>query len=193
MSLEDAKMLSLVGCKVIYITSKSASATTNEFLVTGFDEIQHENVVIEVGTKPKYLNVSRFLRDNKSAIIQRPAPNDPLVLATSVLNDGSLRKAKDTAAKKITRDVRTDKDAAIEEEVESLPPPRRRRRVASATANTSGECVVCLSEPANTAIKPCFHACFCALCAAKVVSEGASPTCPICRKGVTGTQRIFLA
>ena len=193
MSLEDANMLSLVGIKVIYIASNSASATTNEFLVTGFDEIQHENVVVEVGKKPKFLNVSRFLRDNKSAVVERVNPNDPLVLTATMFDDGSLRKAKEAAVKQISRDVKTERDAPIEEEVDDLLPPRRRRRVALTAIATSVECVVCLSEPANTAVKPCFHACFCAPCAARVSSEGSFPTCPICRNRIMGTQRIFFA
>ena len=51
-------------------------------------------------------------------------------------------------------------------------------------------CAVCLDNPVNTALTPCFHAGFCNSCAV-TISYNRFP-CPICRAPVTGLQRIYL-
>ena len=51
-------------------------------------------------------------------------------------------------------------------------------------------CSVCMDRDVQMALTPCFHACFCAVCAIAIREEGAA--CPICRCGVEGTQPIFL-
>lgn len=51
-------------------------------------------------------------------------------------------------------------------------------------------CCICLSEHVDTALKPCFHASFCAGCARSLLAKRS--VCPIGRCTVSGTQRIFL-
>jgi hypothetical protein len=51
-------------------------------------------------------------------------------------------------------------------------------------------CVVCRDAPVAAALRPCFHAGYCAPCADEVLAR-ALP-CPICRGAVEGKQRIFL-
>lgn len=51
-------------------------------------------------------------------------------------------------------------------------------------------CCICLSETVDTALKPCFHASFCAGCAQSVLAKRS--VCPIGRCRVSGTQRIYL-
>jgi hypothetical protein len=46
-------------------------------------------------------------------------------------------------------------------------------------AREARECKVCLDRPVTTVLRPCSHACLCALCALQVVC------CPICRAVVT--------
>merc|ERR1712224_466591 len=48
-------------------------------------------------------------------------------------------------------------------------------------------CSVCLVDPVDTALKPCFHASFCAGCAKMLIHA----PCPMCRKMVDGSQRIY--
>lgn len=48
-------------------------------------------------------------------------------------------------------------------------------------------CSICLVEPIDTALTPCFHASFCGGCAGMMVNSA----CPICRKPVNGSQRIY--
>ncbi|KAJ1475533.1 tyrosine kinase-domain-containing protein, partial [Baffinella frigidus] len=47
------------------------------------------------------------------------------------------------------------------------------------------ECVVCLDGMAVIALLPCGHRCACALCVGTLL------TCPICRKSVVGSVRVF--
>jgi hypothetical protein len=44
------------------------------------------------------------------------------------------------------------------------------------------ECVVCMSAPRSTRLRPCFHCLLCALCAADLMRRG--DRCPTCRKVV---------
>jgi hypothetical protein len=51
-------------------------------------------------------------------------------------------------------------------------------------------CVICLSEPRNTAVLPCRHLCCCEECA-RILSVGSqlrAETCPVCRGKITGLQ-----
>ncbi len=52
-------------------------------------------------------------------------------------------------------------------------------------------CAMCLDAPVAAALRPCFHAAFCADCAESVVR--ARMPCPICRAAVAGSQRIFFS
>ena len=71
MSLNDAKMVSLVGSKIVAIDSGRVDANTFEFLVTGFDPIQRENTIVDGRGNVTFLNVSKFMRDNRSAFVSR--------------------------------------------------------------------------------------------------------------------------
>ena len=44
---------------------------------------------------------------------------------------------------------------------------------------TGSECVICLSEPRDTAVLPCRHLCLCAACAQQLTFQ--SNKCPVCR------------
>lgn len=55
------------------------------------------------------------------------------------------------------------------------------------------ECVICLTETANTAVLPCNHLCLCQECGAKL-SEDPAPDrrrCPICRTEIESLLRII--
>ena len=51
------------------------------------------------------------------------------------------------------------------------------------------ECIICLSEPKDTAILPCHHLCVCHGCAQLLLKHG-SPECPICRQRSVNYVRI---
>lgn len=54
-------------------------------------------------------------------------------------------------------------------------------------------CTICMTQDADTALKPCFHACFCGSCADALLAGGAGVAlCPICRVYVLETQHVFL-
>merc|ERR1719420_700684 len=46
----------------------------------------------------------------------------------------------------------------------------------------NSECIICLSEPRDTAVLPCRHMCFCSYCAGIVRLQ--CEKCPICRQRV---------
>jgi len=48
-------------------------------------------------------------------------------------------------------------------------------------------CVICLTDPRNTAILPCRHMCVCEDCS-RQLRAGAAPHCPICRCDILGLQ-----
>ncbi|KAL9379039.1 hypothetical protein Peur_027521 [Populus x canadensis] len=50
------------------------------------------------------------------------------------------------------------------------------------------ECVICMSEPKDTAILPCRHMCLCSGCAKELMSR--SDTCPICRQPIQELMEI---
>lgn len=55
------------------------------------------------------------------------------------------------------------------------------------------ECVICLTEPCNTAVLPCHHFCLCDDCA-RILSAETDPTrrkCPVCRGTLGGFLRII--
>ena len=52
-------------------------------------------------------------------------------------------------------------------------------------------CSICYLTECTTALTPCFHASFCESCAEEIYSRP-SPSCPICRNVVHGTQRIYM-
>ncbi|KAJ6682960.1 E3 UBIQUITIN-PROTEIN LIGASE LUL4 ISOFORM X1-RELATED [Salix koriyanagi] len=47
------------------------------------------------------------------------------------------------------------------------------------------ECIICMTEPKDTAVLPCRHMCLCSGCAKELRSR--SDRCPICRQSHTGT------
>ncbi|CAK9036814.1 unnamed protein product [Durusdinium trenchii] len=58
---------------------------------------------------------------------------------------------------------------------------------------SSRNCVICLTNPKNTALKPCNHFCCCHSCALTLrLSEGRS-RCPLCRVQVTDLLRLDVA
>ena len=62
--------------------------------------------------------------------------------------------------------------------------------IATATADSrdAPDCVVCLSDPRDTAILPCRHMCVCKECAEEL--RKSSNKCPICRGPVTAFLQI---
>ncbi|KAJ6876854.1 hypothetical protein NC651_029768 [Populus alba x Populus x berolinensis] len=50
------------------------------------------------------------------------------------------------------------------------------------------ECVICMSEPKDTAVLPCRHMCLCSGCAKELRSR--SDTCPICRQPIQELMEI---
>ncbi|CAN6351112.1 unnamed protein product [Urochloa humidicola] len=61
--------------------------------------------------------------------------------------------------------------------------------VADADADDAGkECVICLSEPRDTAVMPCRHLCLCSECAKTLRFQ--SNKCPICRQPVEKLMEI---
>ena len=52
-------------------------------------------------------------------------------------------------------------------------------------AQQAGECVICLEELRTTALIPCGHRAVCDTCA------GDMKKCPLCRRDVTSTLRVF--
>lgn len=63
----------------------------------------------------------------------------------------------------------------------TLPSPPR----APSDRDADGECVVCLEHRAQFALVPCGHVCLCKECAQQQVM------CPLCRKPVSSTLRVF--
>lgn len=53
------------------------------------------------------------------------------------------------------------------------------------------DCVICLENPRDTLIKPCLHFVLCGNCARSLMN-GASKECPMCRKPIQDTQRIYM-
>lgn len=52
------------------------------------------------------------------------------------------------------------------------------------------ECVICMSEPKDTAVLPCRHMCLCSGCAKELRSR--SDTCPICRQPIQELMEIMV-
>jgi len=51
-------------------------------------------------------------------------------------------------------------------------------------------CVICLTDPRNTAVLPCKHLCVCEDCGGQLQAVQAQRQCPICRQKITGLQII---
>lgn len=58
----------------------------------------------------------------------------------------------------------------------------RRPSLADADVEGNPDCVICLSEPRDTAVLPCRHMCFCSYCAGIVRLQ--CDKCPVCRQKV---------
>jgi hypothetical protein len=182
MSLDAAKNISLVGSKICYIDGTSFSASTDEFLVLSYCPVQKENTIVHVNKPEKYLNVAKFLRKNKSAVVFRVTPEDPLFLYATTLESSSVRKAKHKAVLKLQDE--DEKPSGDEEEVAAEPQPRR--RVGRSNGPDGGKCVVCLDAQAIFVVTPCGHVCYCAECCVSF-----QPSCPFCRGQAGGLMRIF--
>lgn len=52
----------------------------------------------------------------------------------------------------------------------------------------SGECIICLAEPRDTAVLPCRHMCFCGHCAG--VARLQCERCPVCRQKVSSLLQL---
>ena len=59
--------------------------------------------------------------------------------------------------------------------------PKAGRASDAPAATTSGECVVCLSEPRDTTVFPCRHMCLCNDCANQLRYSTTATKCPVCR------------
>ncbi|CAJ1334873.1 unnamed protein product [Effrenium voratum] len=58
----------------------------------------------------------------------------------------------------------------------------RRTNLADQDVEGNTDCVICLSEPRDTAVLPCRHMCFCSYCAGIVRLQ--CDRCPVCRQKV---------
>ncbi len=76
----------------------------------------------------------------------------------------------------------------LEEELrESLRRVETRKVILQERQNTL--CVICLSQPKSIVLMACSHLCLCESC---LNQSGASLTeCPVCRKAINGTMKIF--
>ena len=54
------------------------------------------------------------------------------------------------------------------------------------------DCIICMSEPKNTAVLPCNHFCICHGCARLLLNTG-KPECPICRAPPTSYVKINIS
>lgn len=63
------------------------------------------------------------------------------------------------------------------------------------TVDSNHECVICLTEPSNTAVQPCNHLCLCDDCARKLRTETDHHRrkCPVCRTQIKALLRIISA
>ena len=57
-------------------------------------------------------------------------------------------------------------------------------------ANDRRECCMCFGENRNTALVPCHHMCLCETCAVQLMLES-KPKCPICRRHVQATIKLY--
>ncbi|KAJ1625915.1 hypothetical protein T492DRAFT_1036114 [Pavlovales sp. CCMP2436] len=63
----------------------------------------------------------------------------------------------------------------------------------SRAASDSLACKVCLERMVTVSLRPCGHACTCAPCLLRLMDMGPGmPQCPVCRRTVEGSQRVFL-
>jgi hypothetical protein len=51
-------------------------------------------------------------------------------------------------------------------------------------------CVVCFDAPKDHIIVPCYHLCVCEACA-NLLTQMEKPTCPICRRAIQQTNKVF--
>ena len=58
-------------------------------------------------------------------------------------------------------------------------------------ADSSGNCVICMSEPKSHAFIPCGHHCACEICALETF--GRTSSCPICRQEADNVLQIFFS
>ena len=183
------KALSLQGTKIEYIPPKHATTTTS-LLVLDYDPIDAVNMVKELGKTISRRDVVRLLKEFPSAVISKCSHEDPIFIEYSEETaSANVRKSAVEASKKIKRDA-DDKD-----EIEDVgPPPRRPRGMPRAQQGSQNgtPCCVCWSEgDTYVALQPCWHTNFCLDCATSI--QRGSGVCPICRAGITGTQRIYPA
>ena len=75
---------------------------------------------------------------------------------------------------------------------EPLLPKFQWSRSAESAADEAASCVVCMNSAATHALVPCGHRIVCNGCASTVMEEGGTKRCPVCRKTVTGTLRIYV-
>ena len=51
-------------------------------------------------------------------------------------------------------------------------------------------CVVCFDAPKDHAFVPCCHVCVCGACAEQL-TKTRTPTCPVCRRAIRETMKVF--
>ena len=52
------------------------------------------------------------------------------------------------------------------------------------------QCVVCFDAPKDHIIVPCGHMCVCEACAEQL-TKTRTPTCPVCRRAIRETVKVF--
>jgi hypothetical protein len=186
LDLNKAKAMSCVGCKVTYIPDNFAQ-TTEEMLVLEYDKVDRVYLVKRPGKPVQRFDLIQLFKSNKSTFAQKWAFDDPLFLeyTEETANEKKSRKAAVEAVQKIKR------SAEPEEKIEDIGPSPRRPSRRPRSINPGWSCGICMEEDATyVTLQPCGHAPFCTDCAATLMNHA---NCPICRKHITGTQRIFFS
>jgi hypothetical protein len=138
---------------------------------------------------PRYFIVDTAARTIRAGHSPLPAAGQPALTQPDQGQGGgsaatSLRLLPSTD----TPPLRTTAAAAAAGGI-TVPPAVDSPRPSHA-ANAGPLCVLCHVKLVNTALQPCFHACFCTGCADEVLKF--KLPCPMCRATVEGKQHIFL-
>ncbi|CAE7316586.1 birc7-a [Symbiodinium sp. KB8] len=99
----------------------------------------------------------------------------------------ATKAERDSAMRECAR--LTARATELEEALRLLEEPKPQPKPALTLSDRLGECIICYDQPASVAVVPCGHLCFCTDC----IGHSAPDSCPVCREGVTGNIRVFIA
>ena len=184
--LDAATMLSLEGCTLEWISSKSSTAVTRKLFVGDLDRIAHANWCTDANGNAKLENTARIIRDNPSWVAKRADADDAIMLNDS-LDIALVRKEKALADKRIRKIAEVEGEASdVEQFADDDPPPQPPRH---RPRQSVGDCVICYNPIRCVhVIIPCCHA-FCADCVSRIVERG--DACPMCRGRVASSAPVY--